>query len=126
MSGISIQDFTEPVTYTVRSEDEQTFTSYQVQVALTESRIGEALKAVNAITPNGDGANDHWIIRNIELFSGFELFIYDSGGGLLYNTLNYQNNWDGTYKGRPLPEGSYYYLFKDGKISYRGTITLLQ
>lgn len=126
VSGIHAHDFTQPITYTIRSEDEQTFTDYTIQVNTTESSIGETLKAVNAITPNNDGVNDNWVIRNLDDFDGFELFIYDNGGNLLYNSINYQNNWDGTYNSRPLPEGIYYYLFTKGDTQYRGIITILQ
>lgn len=126
VSGENTRDFTEVITYTVRSEDEQTFALYTVLVSMTESRVGETINAVNTITPNGDGVNDNWIVRNIDVFEGFELFIYNSDGNLLYHAMNYQNNWDGTFKARPLPEGIYYYLFMKGATKYTGVITILQ
>lgn len=126
ISGSTANDFTQALTYTVRSEDEQTFADYTVQVSTTQSKIGETLRAVNAITPNGDGVNDNWVIRNIKAFDGFELSIYNSAGDLLYRTLNYQNNWDGTFNGSPLSEGIYYYLFVKNETSYRGIITILK
>ena len=82
---------------------------------------------VNVITPNGDGINDKLVIKNLEKFVPCKLNIYNSSGENIYSSTNYQNNWDGTYKGKFLPEGTYYYGLetKDGKL-YKGAINILK
>jgi gliding motility-associated-like protein len=82
---------------------------------------------VNVITPNGDGINDKLVIKNLEKFVPCKLNIYNSSGENIYSSSNYQNNWDGTYKGKFLPEGTYYYGLetKDGKL-YKGAINILK
>ena len=56
-----------------------------------------------------------------------ENWVYSRAGLLVFNKTNYQNNWDGTQNGNPLPEGSYYYLIdfnQDGQIDYKGWLFL--
>ncbi|MCC5929525.1 MAG: VCBS repeat-containing protein [Cyclobacteriaceae bacterium] len=53
-----------------------------------------------------------WIIRNIEDFEGCTINIVDRNGRSVFQSSSYQNNWDGTMNGSPLPSGTYYYLIK--------------
>lgn len=87
----------------------------------------QTLNATNILTPNGDGANDSFVIRNIDMYPGNTVRIYDRGGKLLYNTMNYNNDWKGTVNGSPLPTGTYYYIvdFGKGKQTIKGFITLV-
>jgi gliding motility-associated-like protein len=85
------------------------------------------LDAVNILTPNGDGKNDVWIIRNIEQYPNNMLRIFDQSGKLLYNKKGYNNDWDGNYNGAVLPEGTYYYVFSYGKaaVQQKGFISII-
>jgi gliding motility-associated-like protein len=80
----------------------------------------------NLFTPNNDGYNDTWVVDFPGQVSDFELFIFDIAGSLVYHTTSYQNDWNGTSNGKPLPEGTYYYLFKssDGTKIYKGFIDI--
>ena len=67
----------------------------------------------NGISPNGDGSNDMWIIDNIHLFPNNWVEVYNRWGQLLFRGDGYDNVnvvWDGTYKGKPVPVGTYYYI----------------
>jgi gliding motility-associated-like protein len=64
----------------------------------------------NGITPNGDGANDEWIIDNIELFPNCNVEVYNRWGELLFQSIGYKDHWKGVFKGQPLPVGTYYYI----------------
>jgi gliding motility-associated-like protein len=68
--------------------------------------------ATNVLTPNGDGRNDKWLIRNLDSYPDNEVSIFDRTGRMVYHRLNYSNDWDGTINGRPLAEGTYYYILK--------------
>jgi gliding motility-associated-like protein len=69
-----------------------------------------------AMTPNGDGINDTWRVVNIENHPNSLVIIYNRWGKEIFRQSAYQNNWDGTYKGDALPEGSYYFqIYLDGK-----------
>ncbi|MCB0760765.1 MAG: gliding motility-associated C-terminal domain-containing protein [Flavobacteriales bacterium] len=71
------------------------------------------LEIPDVITPNGDGANDALVITGLENFPNNELYIYNRWGHEVYHASGYQNNWDGEWKDDPLPEGTYYYVFKE-------------
>ena len=84
----------------------------------------------NGISPNGDGVNDEWEIDFIEMFPENTVEVYNRWGELLFQSKGYTEKWDGTYKGQPLPVGTYYYiinlndpLFPD---AYTGPITIMR
>lgn len=68
----------------------------------------------NAFTPNGDGKNDVFsaVGKSISCYS---LMIFNRWGELLFTSDNINNGWNGTYKGKPVPDGVYVW-----KISYCG------
>ena len=69
-------------------------------------------------SPNGDGHNDFFIIKNIQEFPINKLFIFNRWGESVYTSEPYNNDWDGTLgKENPLfgdtvPEGLYFYRFE--------------
>lgn len=84
-----------------------------------------------AFTPNGDGYTDKWVVKNIQLSKTNKVIIYNRWGNKVFEANNYQNNWDGTFKGNPLPDGAYYYQIEATTIGKRtihkaGSITLLR
>jgi len=80
----------------------------------------------NLITPNGDGFNDTWHIDNIENYPDCEVLIYNRYGNLLFQSSAYQNEWDGTYKGNQLPDGTNYYVLRCPEDNvFKGGITIL-
>ena len=84
------------------------------------------LPSTNYISPNGDSKNDYWKVDNVEIYKDFELNIYDQFGQVIYNVPNnYNNEFDGMYKGKSLPTGNYYYVFKKDKKSFKGNITIV-
>jgi gliding motility-associated-like protein len=83
----------------------------------------------DGISPNGDGANDVWIIDFIEQFPNNVVEIYNRWGELLFHADGYLQNWDGTYNGKPLPIGTYYYiidLHEEGMQPFTGPLTVLR
>ena len=75
------------------------------------------------ISPNGDGINDNWEIFPIERFPNNEVWIYSRSGNLILNKKKYNNDWNGFYKGNPVPESSYLYMIDlngDKVVDYKG------
>jgi gliding motility-associated-like protein len=62
------------------------------------------------MSPNGDGINDLLYIESIDKFPNSELYIYNRWGSQVHYAKGYQNNWDGTWNGKALPDGTYFYL----------------
>ncbi len=81
----------------------------------------------NVLTPNGDGYNDYWYIGNIENYPQNEVTIFNRFGKVLYTKTGYNNEWDGTYNGNKLPDGTYFYVIKftDSNISFKGDINII-
>ncbi len=82
----------------------------------------------NSFSPDGDGRNDRWEIKNIDLFPDNELTILNRWGSEIFKAKNYSNSnaWDGL----GLNNGTYFYLLKvtvnnEPKV-YKGFITLLK
>ncbi len=62
----------------------------------------------DVFTPNGDGYNDMFVIKNLPENS--ELKIFDRNGVLLFTSDNYMQEWDGRdLRGKILPTGNYWY-----------------
>lgn len=84
----------------------------------------------NAFSPNGDGANDLFVIDNLALLDEFTLEIYNRWGSLLYTQTDPDAYWDGTNNGKQLPVATYYYILeyvKDGEdLVKKGFISLIK
>jgi gliding motility-associated-like protein len=73
----------------------------------------------NAFTPDGDGTNDFFAFQGAP--APVKLSIYDRWGTRVFYSPNYQNDWDGTYQGQPLPGGVYTYLIEYTYINPNAT-----
>ena len=87
-----------------------------------------ALDVNNLVTPNGDGTNDFLVIKNLDMYPGNQLRVIDRAGREIFRKINYQNDWDGTYQGSPLAEGTYYYIvdFGPGKTVLKGYVSIVR
>ena len=74
----------------------------------------------NAFTPDNDGYNDIFL-------KGENIEVYNRWGQLLYKG---NQGWDGTYKNRKVPSGTYFYIIhflKKGERSiYKGTVSIYE
>lgn len=85
-----------------------------------------------AISPNGDGLNDTFVIAGIEDHPENSLLIFNRRGDIVYQAENYANDWDGTANAdmqigsSELPDGSYFYhlQIKDHPEVIRGSVLI--
>jgi gliding motility-associated-like protein len=79
----------------------------------------------NTFTPNGDNVNDTWVIQGLDGTGSVKIF--NRYGTLLYKNTGYYTPWDGTYNGKKVPAGVYYYIIttKSGAKKYSGSVTIL-
>lgn len=64
----------------------------------------------NVITPNNDGSNDS---LNLIGFDVKKLEIFNRWGRLVFDKINYTNEWHGqSNNGNKLPDGTYFYLIQ--------------
>ena len=70
-----------------------------------------ALYAPNAFSPDSDGINDFFKISGQGILD-FQIEIYNRWGQMVYKSDDLSKGWNGTFKGRNLPTGSYVYKIK--------------
>jgi len=91
----------------------------------------------NTFTPNGDGKNDRFLIKNISSYRNVEVSIFDRWGNKVHHTTDYTDDtaWDGTANGFKVPVATYYYVIKfefpessgdDNPYYYQGSIALIK
>ena len=84
----------------------------------------------NVFTPNGDGTNDFFVIKNLEFFPNSKIQIYDRWGALIYENGNYNNEWNGKKNGANTncTDGTYYYVLSGPNIkkSITGFVQLIR
>ncbi|MBO6760090.1 MAG: BspA family leucine-rich repeat surface protein, partial [Roseivirga sp.] len=73
----------------------------------TQNQPGADVK--NVFSPNGDGINETWVIEDLLDNPFNQVKIFAQGGKLIYSKVNYSNDWAGTFKDNPVPDGTYYY-----------------
>ncbi|MGY0041207.1 T9SS type B sorting domain-containing protein [Pedobacter sp. NJ-S-72] len=114
-------------TYTVTATNATGCTSTE-QITISVDDDYKTIDATNILTPNGDGVNDLFVIRNIDMYPNNEVKIFDRAGRLIYAKKSYDNSWDGTINGNPLSEGTYFYVldFGNGRSRFKGFITLVR
>ncbi len=89
--------------------------------------IQPSINIRNVVTANSDGYNDFWMITGIEDFPETEVHIFNIYGQEVYKSMDYQNDWGGTFNGNQLPNGTYHYIvkLKDVEDVIKGNLTLL-
>ncbi len=86
------------------------------------------LSVPNTFSPNGDGINDTWVIKNIELYPDSYMQVFNKWGTSVFESQSYLDSWDGNYQGNPLPAETYYYILSFAKSleTLTGTITIIK
>ena len=88
-------------------------TAYLGQCSYTDAvliAVGDPISVPNAFTPNNDGDNHEWNIQGLSQFEGAVIEVFDRWGQLVYRSVSYPNPWNGNFRGRPAPEGTYFYV----------------
>jgi gliding motility-associated-like protein len=74
----------------------------------------------NTFTPNNDGTNDVWVIKNIEDYPGCKIEIFNRWGNKVYDSAGYSQPWNGTANnGQELPVTTYFYTIDRQKTPGR-------
>lgn len=84
----------------------------------------------NTFTPNGDGDNDFFYAKGGNI-KAFNMIIFNRWGEVVFETNDFEDRWDGTYNGKPLPDGTYVWKIRysdDREINFekKGHVNLLR
>lgn len=88
--------------------------------------------APNIFSPNGDGSNDVFYVYSSTVTQISTMQIFDRWGGVIFETSNIEEGWDGRSNGKTVPDGTYVYFLKaicplDGsEIMIKGDISILK
>jgi gliding motility-associated-like protein len=98
-----------------------------IQQATVKVIVNNDLGIPSTITPNDDGINDTWTIKNIDDHDGAEVQIFDRIGRQVFYSRGYGKKWDATYNGKKLPSAVYYYIIRlnDIKVIKKGWVTVI-
>jgi gliding motility-associated-like protein len=80
----------------------------------------------NVFSPNGDGINDKWEIAGLRGNTNCSVEIFNRWGQPVYNSHGYSDPWDGTWKGKPVPVATYYYVIKTVTRNYNGWVAIIR
>jgi gliding motility-associated-like protein len=91
----------------------------------------ECMSPMKIFTPNNDGFYDKWIVYTGGCVKSVQANVYNRYGGLVYHSDNYQNDWNGTFKGNVLPDATYYYVLivvdsNNKKYTKKGSVTIMR
>ena len=87
----------------------------------------------NIFTPNGDDVNDNFSVAqslgsNHPCMQNVLIKIYNRWGNLIFESTESNMDWDGTYQGKMVSQGVYFYtvegLFGNQPFEYRDFLTL--
>jgi gliding motility-associated-like protein len=120
---------TSTTTYTLNIIDNNGCTATSSAVVTV---LPYCIKVMDAFTPNGDNINDKWLVtQGGNCTTQTKVSLFNRYGSEVYNNSNYQNDWTGTYKGKTVPDGTYYYqveytLVGGRKMILKGDVTILR
>lgn len=93
------------VQFIAASENDYCITAEQFEFQVGSSE----LICPNAFSPNGDGVNDIWKVSYRSLID-FHCEIFNRNGQPIYSFSDPNDGWDGTYHGKKVKSGVYYYV----------------
>ncbi len=82
----------------------------------------------NTFSPNGDRINDFWEIQYLDEYSSNHLQVFTRAGQMVFESRGLYKAWNGTYKGKPLPMDTYYYIIEpgSGRDPVSGYVTIVR
>ena len=80
-----------------------------ITVNTCNSPLPDNFNIPNSFSPNGDKINEVFLIRGLP--ANAKLTIFNRSGKVIYESINYQNDWDGKdSSGQILQSGTYWYV----------------
>jgi gliding motility-associated-like protein len=87
-----------------------------------------SLVVTNTFSPNGDGFNDKWSVPGLRFYEGARISVFDKAGDRMFYTEIPDQGWDGTFNGKLLPVGSYFWVIEAIEVGEirRGILNLIR
>jgi gliding motility-associated-like protein len=103
-------------------------TEYEFVIQEEFDLFPEVEKIPNVVSPNGDGINDTWVIpQQYVTGTNTEVQILNNRGKIVFQTINYQNNWPESQIDLTSINVIYYYIITTADLeTKKGSITLIK
>lgn len=114
-------------TYKVHVINDYCETTDEIQVIIDRCLKELPTKVPQIFTPNGDNANDAFIVIDVDYFTNSSLVVFNRWGNIVFRASPYLNTWDGKNEnGDELPDGTYYYSLDigNGHEPYKGFVVI--
>ena len=101
--------------------------SYSLKNIRIPENLNECIHIPNVFTPNDDGINDTWEITHIDMYPDAKIFVYNRWGQKMYEGNGTSEYWNGEYRGKKVPAGTYFYVVElgEGHNTYSGPLSIL-
>ena len=101
--------------------------SYSMKNIRIPENLNECIHVPNVFTPNDDGINDTWEITHIDMYPDAKIFVYNRWGQKMYEGDGTSEYWNGEYRGKKVPAGTYFYVVAlgEGHNTYSGPLSIL-
>lgn len=95
------------------------------EITVTVLEESPSVQPGKLFSPDGNQYAPTWAIRGADLLNGCEINVFDRQGQKVYASVGYATEWDGTYNGKPVPDGAYYYVIRcGGQITKSGSVSI--
>ena len=91
-----------------QANQDEVLDSATIKVTIHESK----LSFPNALSPNGDDKNPTFKAKEYQSIVEFHAYIFNRWGQKLYEWTDPAGEWDGTYNGKVVRDGTYFLLVK--------------
>jgi gliding motility-associated-like protein len=117
--------------YTVRGTSANGCVSTDsIEVRVNKGDANNGYPVPSAFTPNGDGLNDCFGVRNWGNVSNFQLEVFDRAGFRVFRSQDPSKCWDGTFAGETRPGAAYVFQVSAnticGRVYRKGTVVLIR
>lgn len=132
-STSGIDTITEAGSYTLYIKDQNECIGMNT-INISEDDCSPMIRIPNVFTPNGDGVNETFMLKDADHVHDFEIKIFSRAGHVVYSYKGDANQfaWDGKVKNSNSlsADGVYFYIitykdYKDRKKKVSGSVTLL-
>ena len=89
----------------------------------------DSLVVYNAFSPNGDSKNQTWLIEGLQNYPNHTVCVFNRWGNEVMKTKDYQNDWEGKWSGKDLPDGTYFYWIRNddnGEVLKTGYLQIIR
>ena len=106
----AMADTPEDITYIVQLYDDiGCLSEKRYRIVVNETCKDAFVTLPNAFSPNNDGINDLYTLRDVVLCGKMHIRVYNRWGNLVFEDVDWNNQWDGrSGNGENLPQGTYF------------------